>query len=265
MDYWRYPLETLHANTIGTENLLKLAVKYNARFVYASTSEVYGNPRVSPQSEEYFGNVNPTGPRAIYDEAKRLGETLVAHYHTHYALDARIVRIFNTYGPRMRLDDGRMVPEFITKALRGEALPIYGDGSQTRSLCYVSDLVEGLVRVAMEPRLGGAILNLGNPEEGRVVSWARTIWYLCGGGNRYWEAPLEFLPARTDEPMQRKPDISRAGWSLDWEPTVKPLEGLARTVADIAQRLELPVPERVHQTIACSAESNDSTAFAAMP
>src|SRR5215813_4810017 len=224
VDYAQLPIETLRAGSIGTENGLELAARSGAVFLQASTSEVYGDPLVHPQSEEYLGNVDPVGPRAVYDEAKRYGEALVAAYHRSRGVDTRIARIFNTYGPRMRLNDGRVVPAFVTQALRGEDFTIFGSGKQTRSFCHVRDLVEGLIRLALsevsEP------VNLGNPEEFTILQFAEAVRAAAGGGGK-----LSFKPLPVGDPQQRRPDITRARKLLGWEPKIRLAEGLKETIA----------------------------------
>jgi len=230
--YRRYPIPTLLVNALGTYHLLELARRYGARFLFASTSEVYGDPLVHPQVESYFGNVNPIGPRSCYDEGKRYGEAMTMEFVRSYGLDARIVRIFNTYGPRMDPQDGRVVPNFITRALRGEPLVIYGDGMQTRSLCYVSDLVRGL-RLAMDSDgLAGAVMNLGNPHEQTIRELAELVLELTGS-----PSPILFAEPRPDDPSRRCPDITRARALLGWEPQVPVREGLQATIAYFAQVL----------------------------
>jgi nucleoside-diphosphate-sugar epimerase len=231
--YLEHPFETIQANTTGTRYLLDAARATGARFLMASTSEAYGDPLVHPQPEEYYGNVNPIGPRACYDESKRLGETLTAEYRRQYGVDTRIVRIFNTYGPHSQLHDGRMVPHFIVQALAGAPLTIHGDGQQTRSLCYVDDLVEGLVRAQFTPGTTGEVLNLGNPEEQTVLEWAALIVRLCGSA-----APLRFAPKRADDPERRRPVIAKAQRLLGWTPAIAPEEGLRRTIAWFREELE---------------------------
>ena len=230
VDYFRLPLETLHVGSIGTENLLRIAEAHGARYLQASTSEVYGDPDVHPQREEYTGNVNPIGPRAVYDEAKRYGEAIVSSYRRDRGLSTTIVRIFNTYGPRMRLHDGRAIPALGTQALRGEPMTIHGDGSQTRSFCYVSDMVSGLVR-AMDSGRPGPI-NIGNPGEYTILELARIVVELTGSSSEIgFEAKLE------DDPRRRCPDISRARQWLGWEPQVPLAEGLRLTLDDFASRI----------------------------
>ncbi|MCD7443358.1 SDR family oxidoreductase [Streptomyces lincolnensis] len=222
-DYCRLPLETLAAGSRGTENMLRLAVRHRARFVLASTSEVYGDPRVHPQDEDYWGNVNPIGPRSVYDEAKRFAEALTMAYRRSQGTDAGIVRIFNTYGPRMRAHDGRVVSTFIRQALRGEALTLFGDGGQTRSFCYVDDMVRGLVAMIDTDQPGP--FNLGNPGERTVRELAELVLLITGSGSG-----LRFLPLPVDDPVRRRPVITRAREELDWHPRV-PLEaGLRHTV-----------------------------------
>lgn len=224
-DYFRYPIETLLVNSIGTHNILELAKRKEARVVIASTSEVYGDPKVHPQNEEYWGNVNPIGVRSVYDESKRFSEALSMAYRRKYELDVRIIRIFNTYGPRMKHDDGRVIPTFITKALKGEPLPIYGDGTQTRSYCYIDDLVEGIYKVSIFNDLSGEVINLGNPEEYSVLETAKIILELTGSSSK-----LSFQPPLEDDPKQRCPDISKAQKLLDWRPKVSFREGLLYTI-----------------------------------
>ena len=231
--YWSNPFATIRVNTEGTRSVLEGAQKCGARFLMASTSEAYGDPLVHPQTEEYFGNVNPTGPRACYDESKRLGETITMEYHRRRGVDARIVRIFNTYGPQSQLHDGRMIPNFITEALRGEPITIHGDGSQTRSICYVDDLVEGLMLALFTPGTAGEVINLGNPDERSVRAWAEQIVRLCDSPSE-----LVFQPRRAEDPEHRRPDIAKARRLLGWEPCVTPEEGLTRTIAWFRGELE---------------------------
>lgn len=227
VDYARLALETLAVNSRGTEHACDLAERSGARLVYASTSEIYGDPLVHPQVEDYWGNVNPVGPRACYDEGKRFGEALVAtRLRLRPALDARVVRIFNTYGPRMRARDGRVVPNLITQALAGEPLTIYGDGSQTRSFTYVDDLTDGIMRVAAAPVARGAIVNLGNPQETTIAAFAAVVAELTGVPLRTISQPLP-----PDDPQRRRPDITRARTIFGWEPRVALRDGLARTIA----------------------------------
>jgi dTDP-glucose 4,6-dehydratase len=230
--YQRYPIETLLANSAGTRNMLEIARRDRARFLLASTSEVYGEPLIHPQGEEYWGNVNPIGPRACYDEGKRFAETLTMVYHQQFALDTRIARIFNTYGPRSRADDGRVVPNFCSQALRGDPITIYGDGSQTRSFCYVSDLVDGLLAMIDGEHLAGEVINLGNPSEISIREFADTVIALAGSRSR-----LRFEPLRIDDPTRRRPDIAKARRLLGWEPTVSLRDGLLRTLASFAEAL----------------------------
>jgi dTDP-glucose 4,6-dehydratase len=223
IDYLEYPIPTLKVGALGTHNTLGLAKAKRARFLLASTSEVYGDPLVHPQPETYWGNVNPVGPRGVYDEAKRFAEAITMAYHRYHGLDTRIVRIFNTYGPRMRPKDGRVVSNFISQALRGEPLTIYGDGSQTRSFCYVDDLIEGIVR--MFERGADEPTNLGNPHEFTVRQLAERVLALTGS-----RSPLVERPLPVDDPRVRRPDIARARATLDWEPRVSLDEGLRRTI-----------------------------------
>lgn len=226
VDYQRWPVETMLANSLGTYNCLELARKQKARLVLASTSEVYGDPQVNPQPEGYLGHVNPVGPRACYDESKRFAEAMSSTYHRLYGVQVVIVRIFNTFGPRMRKEDGRVVPNFIVQALSGEPLTVYGDGSQTRSFCYVDDLVEGLVRVLMEKGLVGEVINLGNESEMSILRFAQLVREMIGG-----ESDITYLPLPEDDPMQRRPDLRKAKRLLGWEPRVSMEEGLKRTIA----------------------------------
>ncbi|HVG58919.1 MAG TPA: UDP-glucuronic acid decarboxylase family protein [Hyalangium sp.] len=224
IDYAQLPLETLRVGSIGTENALKLAEAKGAVFLQASTSEVYGDPLVHPQHEGYYGNVNPIGPRAVYDEAKRYAEAMTSAYARVRGVKTRIVRIFNTYGPRMRLNDGRVVPAFVGQALRGEDFTVFGDGTQTRSFCHVKDLVDGLVRLALsdvtEP------VNIGNPREMTILQFAEAVRTAAGGGGKIVHQPLP-----QNDPKQRRPDITRARTLLGWEPRVPLEEGLRETIA----------------------------------
>jgi nucleoside-diphosphate-sugar epimerase len=231
--YWTYPFETIRVNSVGTQAMLDLAERTGARFLFSSTSESYGDPEVHPQVETYWGNVNPIGVRACYDESKRLGETITMEYYRRRAADARIVRIFNTYGPHNQLDDGRMIPNFIVGALRGEPLTIHGTGQQTRSICYVDDLVDGLVRAMTTDGTAGQVFNLGNPEEHTVLEWAETISRLCGSS-----AAVVHVDKREDDPERRQPNIEKARRALGWQPTISPEQGLARTIAWARAELE---------------------------
>ena len=223
IDYLEKPIQTLKVGSLGTHKTLGLAKDKKARFLLASTSEVYGDPLVHPQKEDYWGNVNPVGPRGVYDEAKRFAEAMTMAYHRFHQVETRIVRIFNTYGERMRINDGRVVPAFISQALRNEPLTVFGDGSQTRSFCYVSDLVEGIYRLLMSNETMPT--NIGNPNEMTVLQFAQEIKRLTGTS-----APIEFRPLPEDDPKIRRPDIAKARAFLNWEPKV-PLEvGLQRTI-----------------------------------
>jgi dTDP-glucose 4,6-dehydratase len=222
IDYLEIPIQTLKVSSLGTHNLLGLAKSKNARILVASTSEVYGDPLVHPQTEEYWGNVNPVGPRGVYDEAKRFMEALTMAYHTYHGLETRIVRIFNTYGPRMRLNDGRVLPAFIGQALRGEDLTMFGDGSQTRSFCYVDDLIEGIYRLLMSDY--AQPVNIGNPDEISIKEFGEEIIKLTGTSQKLISKPLP-----QDDPKQRKPDITKAKTLLKWEPKVERAEGLKIT------------------------------------
>ena len=234
IDYLELPLETLKVGSLGTHNALGLAKAKGARFFMASTSEVYGDPLVHPQKEEYWGNVNPVGPRSVYDEAKRFSEALTMAYHTWHGLDTRIVRIFNTYGPRMRPRDGRVVSNFIVQALSNEPITIYGDGSQTRSFCYVSDEVDGIYKLFMSGDSNPT--NIGNPDEYTVQQLAELVVELTGT-----RAPIVYEPLPKDDPKVRKPDITRARMMLGWEPKVHVRDGLARTIEFFRQHVGTPM------------------------
>jgi len=222
IDYLKIPIQTLKAGSLGTHNCLGLAREKNARIIVASTSEVYGDPLVHPQTESYWGHVNPVGPRGVYDEAKRFQEAITMAYHTYHGVETRIVRIFNTYGPRMRLNDGRVLPAFIGQAIRGEDLTVFGDGSQTRSFCYVDDLVEGIYRLLMSDY--AQPVNVGNPDEITILDFAKEIIKLTGTDQK-----IVFNPLPTDDPKQRRPDITLAQSILGWEPKVHRSEGLKIT------------------------------------
>ena len=238
VDYQKYPIQTLKVGSLGTLNSLGLAKAKGARFIFASTSEVYGDPLVSPQPEGYWGNVNPVGPRGVYDEAKRFSEALVMAYHRYHGVATRLPRIFNTYGPRMRLNDGRALPNFITQALRGEPLTVYGDGSQTRSFCYVSDLVDGLLRL-LDSDFSDPV-NIGNPDEITLLEIAREVLALTGSKSK-----IVFEPLPEDDPKVRRPEIARARQLLGWEPKVSRREGLLRTIPYFRQQLgRAPSPQR---------------------
>jgi len=224
IDYLELPIPTLKVGALGTHKILGLAKEKKARFVLASTSEVYGDPLEHPQKETYWGNVNPTGPRGVYDEAKRFAEAMTMAYHRYHKVDTKIVRIFNTYGPRMRLHDGRAVPAFMGQALRGEDITIFGSGQQTRSFCYVSDLVDGIIRL-MESDVNDPV-NIGNPHEMTIEQIAREILRLVGGSSK-----LVYRPLPEDDPKVRQPDITRARTLLKWEPKVGLEEGLQKTLA----------------------------------
>lgn len=222
IDYLKMPIQTLKVGSLGTHNLLGLAKEKQARILIASTSEVYGDPAVHPQNEEYWGNVNPVGPRGVYDEAKRFMEAITTAYHTYHGLETRIARIFNTYGPRMRLNDGRALPAFIGQALRGEDLTVFGDGSQTRSFCYVDDLIEGIYRLLLSDY--SKPVNLGNPDEISIKEFAEEIIGLTGITQK-----IIYRPLPVDDPKQRQPDISLAKQLLGWKPTVGRKQGLKLT------------------------------------
>ena len=222
IDYLKIPIQTLKVGSLGTHNLLGLAREKKARILIASTSEVYGDPQVHPQTEEYFGNVNTIGPRGVYDEAKRFQESITMAYHRFHGLETRIARIFNTYGPRMLLNDGRVIPAFIGQALRGEDLTVFGDGTQTRSFCYVDDEVEGLYRLLLSDY--ALPVNIGNPEEITILDFAKEIVKLTGT-----EQKIIFKPLPQDDPMQREPDISKAKEILGWQPKISREEGMRKT------------------------------------
>ena len=222
IDYLKIPLETLRVGSLGTENVLKLALKNNARILIASTSEVYGDPLLHPQPEEYFGNVDPVGPRGVYDEAKRFQEALTTAYHTFHGLDIRIARIFNTYGSRMRVNDGRAIPAFMGQVLRGESITVFGNGSQTRSFCFIDDMVEGIYKLLHSNY--NKPINLGNPDEISIIDFAKEIITLGDMNNK-----IIFKPLPVNDPVKRKPDISKANKILNWHPQVSRKKGLKNT------------------------------------
>ncbi len=230
VDYLELPIQTLKVGSLGTHNALGLALAKGARLLLASTSEVYGDPQVHPQTEDYWGHVNPIGPRGVYDEAKRFAEAMTMAYHRSHGVETRIVRIFNTYGPRMRLNDGRVVPNFVAQALRGQALTVYGDGSQTRSFCYVSDLVDGIYRLLLSDE--AEPVNIGNPTETSILEFAQKI-------NQYTknEAGIIFNPLPMDDPKQRKPNIGKAQRILKWDPKVDLDQGMKTTIDWFASRV----------------------------
>ena len=230
--YMEHPVETILVNSYATYLMLEQARRQKAMFLYSSTSEAYGDPQEHPQREDYWGHVNPIGPRACYDESKRLGETLTMEYYRQYQLNARIVRIFNTYGPNSQANDGRMIPNFITQALQNQPLTIYGDGGQTRSICYVSDLIDGLVRAMFTPRTAGEVFNLGNTDERTVLEYAQLIIKLCKSSS-----PIIFEAGRIDDPERRRPDISKAQRVLGWQLHVSQEEGLRRTIEWFSKQL----------------------------
>lgn len=230
IDYLKMPIQTLKVSSLGTHNLLGLAKDKKARILVASTSEVYGDPAVHPQPEEYWGNVNPIGPRGVYDEAKRFMESMTMAYHNFHGVETRIIRIFNTYGPRMRLDDGRALPAFMSQALTGQDLTLFGDGSQTRSFCYVDDLIEGIYRLLLSDY--HLPVNIGNPVEITLLQFAQEIVELTGTNQK-----IVYRPLPTDDPKQRKPDITKAKTILGWEPKVDRKEGLKITYEYFKQAL----------------------------
>jgi dTDP-glucose 4,6-dehydratase len=223
IDYLKMPIQTLKVGALGTHNLLGLAREKNARILVASTSEVYGDPLVHPQSEDYWGNVNPVGPRGVYDEAKRFLEAITMAYHNFHQVETRIIRIFNTYGPRMRVEDGRALPAFFSQAIKGKGLPVFGDGSQTRSFCYVDDLVEGIYRLLLSDY--ALPVNIGNPDEVSILAFAHEILSLVNNPAAF----IDFLPLPQDDPKVRQPNIALAKKLLDWEPTVNRRDGLETT------------------------------------
>jgi Nucleoside-diphosphate-sugar epimerases len=231
-DYLRLPIQTLKVGALGTHKALGLAKAKDARFLLASTSEVYGDPLVHPQPEEYWGNVNPIGQRGVYDEAKRFAEALAMAYHRYHGVETRIVRIFNTYGPRMRIDDGRALPTFMSQALRGDPLTVYGDGSQTRAFCYVDDLVEGIYRLLMSDESDP--VNIGNPDEITIKEFAEEIIEITGTGSS-----ITYKDLPKDDPQVRQPDISRAKEILDWEPKVDRRDGLRRTLDYFKKKIDV--------------------------
>ncbi|HEY5600902.1 MAG TPA: UDP-glucuronic acid decarboxylase family protein [Patescibacteria group bacterium] len=224
--YFKLAIQTMLTNSIGTYHVVELSNKHKARILFTSTSEIYGDPLEHPQKETYFGNVNPVGPRAVYDEAKRFAETMIEQYHREFNLDTRIIRIFNTYGPRMHEKEGRMVPNFIKRALKGEPIEIYGDGKNTRSLCFVSDLVEGLIYSMEKNGIAGEVINLGNPDEYSVLDFAKIV--IDATSSR---SEIKFLDAWKDDPRQRKPDITKAKRLLNWSPSTNLDEGLKQTLS----------------------------------
>lgn len=231
IDYLKMPIQTLKVSSLGTHNLLGLAKAKGARILVASTSEVYGDPLVHPQAEEYWGNVNPIGPRGVYDEAKRFMESITMAYHNFHGVETRIIRIFNTYGPRMRLDDGRALPTFMSQALKGEDITVFGDGSQTRSFCYVDDLVEGIYRLLLSDY--HLPVNIGNPAEITLQQFAEEVQALIGNA----DSKIVYEPLPQDDPKQRQPDITKAKAILGWEPKVDRSEGLKRTLEYFKEQL----------------------------
>ena len=224
IDYQKFPIETMMANSLGTLNILNFAKVENAKFLLASTSEVYGDPEKHPQSESYWGHVNPNGPRSCYDESKRFAEALALAYHKVHGIDVKIARIFNTYGPRMRENDGRAIPNFVTQALNSEPVTVYGNGKQTRSFCYISDMVEGLISL-MESRHKGEHFNMGNPDERRIIDVAKMIKDMTKSSSK-----IVFKPLPKDDPVRRRPDIKKAKKELGWKPKIKFETGLKETI-----------------------------------
>jgi len=234
VDYLNHPIHTMKVDSLGTINTLGLAKAKKARYIFASTSEVYGDPQVHPQPETYWGNVNPIGIRSVYDEAKRFSEALTMAYYRKHHLDTRIVRIFNTYGPRMRMNDGRVVPNFITQSLKNEPITVYGDGPQTRSFCYIDDLVEGIFRIATMDKLNGEVINLGNPDEYKIIDFAQIIKELTNS-----KSPIVFKELPQDDPKQRKPDIAKVKITLQWKPKISLNEGLKKTINWFKDKIDL--------------------------
>lgn len=234
IDYLKFPIQTLKVGSLGTHKALGLAKEKKARFLLASTSEVYGDPTIHPQSEDYWGNVNPIGPRGVYDEAKRFAEAMTMAYHRFHGVETRIVRIFNTYGPRMRLDDGRALPAFVGQALRGEDLTVFGDGSQTRSFCYVSDLVDGIFKLLMSSETEP--VNIGNPSEITIKEFAEEVIKLTGTSSK-----IIYKPLPEDDPKIRQPNIAKAQKILGWEPKIEREEGLKITIEYFKKKVEQPV------------------------
>jgi len=232
VDYLNHPIHTMKVDSLGTINTLGLAKAKKARYIFASTSEIYGDPRVHPQPETYWGNVNSIGPRSVYDEAKRFSEALTMAYYRKHNLDTRIVRIFNTYGPRMRMNDGRVVPNFITQALKNEPITVYGDGTQTRSFCYIDDLLEGIFKISIIRDSNGEVFNLGNPEEYKILDFAKIIKRLT-----HSKSPIIFKVLPQDDPKQRKPDITRVKTTLKWEPKISLNQGLKKTINWFEEKL----------------------------
>jgi len=225
VDYMNYPIHTMKVDSLGTLNTLELAKLKSARYVFASSSEVYGDPQVHPQREDYWGYVNPVGVRSVYSEAKRFSEALCMAYWREHKVDVRIARIFNTYGERMRMDDGRVIPTFLSKALKGEPIPIYGDGSQTRSFCFIEDLVDGIFKLSITDHLKGQVINLGNPEEISILDLAKLVLEITNSNS-----PIQMLKGREEDPKRRCPDIRKAKELLGWEPKTSLKDGLKKTV-----------------------------------
>ncbi len=230
IDYLKLPIQTLKVGSLGTHKVLGLAKEKNAAFLLASTSEVYGDPKIHPQKEDYWGNVNPVGPRGVYDEAKRFAEAMTMAYHRYHGVKTRIVRIFNTYGPKMRLDDGRALPAFVGQALRGENITVFGDGQQTRSFCYVTDLVDGIYRLMMSEEIDP--VNIGNPSEITIKQFAEEVLRITGSNSK-----IVFEPLPIDDPMVRQPDITKAKEILGWEPKIDRKEGLEITIQYFKKKL----------------------------
>jgi dTDP-glucose 4,6-dehydratase len=232
VDYLNHPIHTMKVDSLGTINTLGVAKAKKARYIFASTSEVYGDPKVHPQPETYWGNVNPIGPRSVYDEAKRFSEALTMAYYREHKIDVRIVRIFNTYGPRMRMNDGRVVPNFITQALKNEPITIYGDGTQTRSFCYIDDLIEGIFKTAIMENIDGEVFNLGNPDEYIIKDFAQIIKKLTNS-----KSSIVFQPLPQDDPTRRCPDIYLVKEKLHWEPKIGLEEGLGKVIEYFKKKL----------------------------
>ncbi len=234
VDYLQHPIHTMKVDSLGTLHTLGLAKSKKSRYIFASTSEIYGDPQVHPQPEDYWGNVNPIGPRSVYDEAKRFSEAMTMAYHREHNIDVRIIRIFNTYGPKMRINDGRVIPNFIYQSLTGEDLTIYGTGEQTRSFCYIDDLIDGIYKITMKDGIEGEVFNLGNPDEYKILDLAKIILEKTSS-----KSGIVFKPLPTDDPKQRCPDITKAKKILNWEPKISLDEGLENTIQYFKNKLKV--------------------------
>ncbi len=234
VDYLQHPIHTMKVDSLGTLHTLGLAKSKKSRYIFASTSEIYGDPQIHPQPEDYWGNVNPVGLRSVYDEAKRFSEAMTMAYHREHNIDVRIIRIFNTYGPKMRLNDGRVIPNFIYQSLTGEDLTIYGTGEQTRSFCYIDDLIDGIYKITMKDGIEGEVFNLGNPDEYKILDLAKIILEKTSS-----KSGIVFKPLPTDDPKQRCPDITKAKKILNWEPKISLDEGLENTIQYFKNKLKV--------------------------